>query len=863
MFKKKIKTLRWNEFFQIEQEDVTVFKIIPHNSVMNNQTFKLWRTLHGVYTKMNDRITKDGLKFRYKVKERIWFDITFKSIEKGLDKEGNPILEKKIEFYLACPSYLAEHVKHHFEHHFKTKSAGITLEKTEIKETQIPVEYTEVCDLKLSKHDIFSIDADHSKHNTPITFLMNCIHDVRGNDMAKVSICAEPYNRMKWNSSTEVSHEKFQKGKTPKRMRFDGKNIFIALFNGLDTVYSWLESMANDAIDIADSIGSKEKRTNYYEKQRIKQKADLEKKKIMIDGKLSSSTDRKKNAPVFKTHIRIASHSINDTRREMTKRSIVTAFDQLSENNELKAVELSKKEQKASINEINNFKLTIYSKSDTDTNILSNYELGKLTQLPTAELQREYEDSLVSKQRIETEIPSVLATEKGLMVGHAEKNGTKIPVSIPLTNLDETFRSYGFVGSPRMGKDTLMKNMIVEGCLQHGISTIAIDSIMEDGERGLSDGIRDALPPEKVIDIDLSDEDYFPPMDLTEIVKKLGERRGADRFANELIDFFGDIENMGQSRSILRTFAKASKGSIYNIKLLMENEILRAKRIKELREDGQERLAKELDKWSTTFKPKTDREGNVVAIVVDRDGQKALEGKASPILSRLEEFLGTDSLFNIFAQDPHPDLDFEKWMKEGKVVILRIPNKILGPLPTKTLAHWITLKVFMTKLLMDPNEAKTFIVFNEPHQYLTEGLKNLMQRILLEGPKWRLSGLFAFHHFGLLKHGLDDDLTAAGINWFLFANSNKKVYETLNEHLKPTFDVETAMQTEAWDAIVITRFNGKKQNPFLMRALAPPSNRYLEYDNSFLTKRHSRQYGRHWKEIERMVIQKETENTGS
>jgi hypothetical protein len=103
---------------------------------------------------------------------------------------------------------------------------------------------------------------------------------------------------------------------------------------------------------------------------------------------------------------------------------------------------------------------------------------------------------------------------------------------------------------------------------------VVIDAIMEDGERGLADGVRDALPADKIIDIDCSDEDYFPPMDLTEVVKKLGDRRGADRFANELIDFFGDVEEMGQSRAILRSFAKASQGSIYNIKLLIETELL-------------------------------------------------------------------------------------------------------------------------------------------------------------------------------------------------------------------------------------------------------------------------------------------------
>ncbi|MDM5199223.1 hypothetical protein QUF79_14475 [Fictibacillus enclensis] len=836
---KKIKTVQWKEFFKIEEEEMVVFRIVPHATVLNNQSHKLWRSLHSLYTGYTQRISHEGFKFRYRIKERIWFDITLRSKDNG---------EKTIEFYLACPSRLSEYIKHQFQHEYKTKSSpGITLEQVTIPETAIRSNDTTVCDLKLSKHDIFSLDCDFTKQTSPISNILNCIHDVRGNDEAKISMCIEPYNRLKWNSTAEAVHDKFKKGKTQKRFRFSGRNSFLAVLSLLDGLFVWVNNILSDIIDIVDSMGSKEKRVIYHEKQREKRLYDDEKRKIILDGKLSSDTAKKAHAPVFKTHIRIASHSDNEVRRDMTLKSIATAFDQVSNNNELKPIELPPKEQKRSIKEMNSFKLTLYSKSDLDVNILSNYELGKLVQLPTADIQREYEYEINANKKVETEVPSVLATDKGLLIGHAEQKGETLPVSIPLTNLDESFKSYGFIGSPRMGKDTLMKNMIVEGCLKHNIGSVVIDQIMEDGERGLADGIRDALPPEKIVDIDLSDEDYFVPLDLSEIVKKLGDRRGSDRFANELIDFF-DISDMGQSRAILRTFAKASKGSIYTLKLLLENEDIRLKRIKELELNGQLRLARDLNKWTTTYKDNMQ---------IERDGQKALEGKSGAILYRLEEFLGTESTFNVFAQDPHPDIDFEQWMKDGKVIILRIPNRKLGILPSKTLAHWITLKVFMTKLLMNPNDSKTFIVFNEPHQYLTEGLKNLMQRILLEGSKWRLSAMFAFHHFKLLKFNLDEDLRAAGINMFLFANDNKKVYEDLLEQLKPTFDVELAMQTEAYHAICLTRFNGRRQNPFLMKALAPPSQRYPEYDNSFLTRRHSRQYGRHWKEIEKSVIAKE------
>ncbi|PUB17956.1 hypothetical protein C8K15_101155 [Paenisporosarcina sp. OV554] len=82
------------------------------------------------------------------------------------------------------------------------------------------------------------------------------------------------------------------------------------------------------------------------------------------------------------------------------------------------------------------------------------------------------------------------------------------------------------------------------------------------------------------------------------------------------------------------------------------------------------------------------------------------------------------------------------------MVIIRIPNRKLGEIATKTLVHWITLKTFMTRMLMDKEKQKNgcFIVFNEPEQCITEGLTKLMGLIGTEGRKERLGSLYAFHH---------------------------------------------------------------------------------------------------------------------
>ncbi|MGY3718670.1 ATP-binding protein, partial [Sutcliffiella cohnii] len=454
------------------------------------------------------------------------------------------------------------------------------------------------------------------------------------------------------------------------------------------------------------------------------------------------------------------------------------------------------------------------------------------------------------------------AKENGVLIGHSERKGESFPIAIPTSNPNEFYKGYVFLGGMGGGKDTAIQNFVTEGSLNHNLSFFVIDQVNKEGHQGMANGIRDTLPPEKVIDIDLSDENYLPPLDLTEIMKKLG-RKGEDRFANELIDFFGDVEGMGQSRKILRDFAKASNGSLYNIKRLIEEKAFREETAKRLRNENKIRLAEEIEKFVSKYElvVKTDKKGNEVSSEYKciKDGQKSLDGKAAAILNRLDEFFGDNTLFEIFAQPPKKELNFEQWMTEGKVVIFRVPDRILSTVAVRTLVHWITLKVLMTRLLMSSDDQSNgaFLIFNEPQTYLTgnEGLAKLMARIAVQGRKERLGSIFACHHLGQIRE-IEKDLISGGVHWLLFKSDNEETFKKLEKELKP-IDVETALNIpntkETRHAICILNFGGERKPAFMVQMLKPSYIRYKPYDNSFLTKRHSRIFGRHWEEIERLL----------
>jgi hypothetical protein len=878
-----IKRIKLSEYFSLQKNKMITFKITPNISVSNNQNHKMWRMLHKlyeVYEATPSRITRNGFHFTYREKDNIWFDTVFRQ------KDG----KKSVEFFISTTEIWAKKLRETIESYMK-----VTIEEVEACSFSVPEGDIKLREISLARHDIFSLQTDAREQTAPITSIMSTLNDLTTDeDYARLSVCTEAFGRGRWLKTATWAHEKLTKGKVPQRAKITPGKVITVLKVGLITMLNEMYDVINDTLKAISNVFFKSE--NKYEK-----KSAIGKKQALSSEinstQLSSKSSSKINQPVWKTHIRVAAKTSEPLRSQLIINTLGSAFSEIAGDNELLPVKINfKKRREEVINELNTLRLSNRTKVDGDVSLLSCDELSKVSlQLPTAAVQQKYEDALSVNKKVETDIPSIFIHKKqkeggmigdikvsigsnnitsnqkvrkpkaksnSMLIGHSESKGEQLPIGIPLSNPNEFFKGYVFQGQMGAGKDTAIQNFVTEGCLKHNISFVVIDQVNKEGKEGMANGIRDSLPPEKLVDLDLSNEKHLPPLDLTEVMSKLG-RKGADRFANELIQFL-EVDDMGQSRKLLRNFAKACNGSLYQLQQLLEDESFRVKRIKKLRKEGNTRLADELDKYTTIIEQeaKTNTKGEVTSVKdkVIRDGQKTLDGKAAAILNRLDSFLGDDTLFSIFAQPPKSEMSFEAWMREGKTIIIRVPDRILSQIAVKTLVHWITLKVLMTRLLMD-NEGQengAFIVFNEPQTYLKEnaGLADLMARIAVQGRKERLGSIFACHHIGQIKE-ISEDLISGGVHWFLFKNDNKKTFEALETELKPNFDVESAMRTEKYHAINILNFGGDRKPAFLVKMLPPSYERYQAFDNSFLTRRHASLYGRPVEEIENLISQED------
>lgn len=691
----------------------------------------------------------------------------------------------KIEFYITGEEQLKRKLEN---------KLAVTL-----IEAELPPPAGSVRELRYLNHDIFSLNTNATETQTPISSILNTVDELQEGDTARLSFSLEPEPRKKWSKNSQWTLEKMKKGKVPQRANFNIKKLMPLVQTGFAAIANEVNDFVTDTFQAIDNMFfASSKKFNHGKV--IEKGYGLEDE--INARKLSAASLEKANLPVFRTHIHAMSNN------EFALETLTMALGEVAGDNELQA------------RKVKEYKIP---KFDPDVNLISTDELSKIClQMPSSDLQRRYAEELSVKRRVEADIPAAVRNEKNLLIGHAEYKDQSIPIYLPCDQKEEFYCGYTFIGKQGSGKDNAIQNFVYHGAMHQNISFVVTDWICQEGHKGMADGIRDLLPPEKIIDLDLSNEDHIIPMDLTEVIQKLG-RKGASRFGDEMIDFL-NVEGLARSSRYLREAAKASGGSLYNMKRIFEEPDYREQVQHRLIDQGNIRLAQEIENWGE------------------------LDGKIDAVLNRLSMFFGNDTLHDIFAQQPKKEVDFSKWLAEGKTIIIRMPKRKLGN-AAKVLAHWVTLKVFMTRLLMTEAEKERsgcFMIFNEPEQVESKGMSELMGRIATEGRKERLGSIFAFHHWNKLPSHLQDNLIAGGVNMFLFANDHKDTFKRAEERLQPTFTLEQALQTPKHYAIAV--LNTKEPLPaFLVHMLPPIKERY---DNSNLTLQNAKRYGRPWKELQ-------------
>lgn len=819
-----------DQFVSVNKSEMVLLRVIPHTSVLNSSNRKLWRILHdllAVDDPLSRRLSRDGLRLTYRLRDSIWWVVTMRA---EVDADG---AHRSLEFYCLVPAPFAEVFIAKIRTHEQWRRC--TVQEVAPSELGLPEgDDVEAWSLKLARHDMFSLAIDYSRQMSPIRDLMLVSRELDPGDTAALALRLEAVGRRRWQSMAEWVWDEWNAGRVPQRRALDPSRLWRTLWQGFSTLAQELKALADDVMRAVELSFFPAKAGQDSVRPAALQLPDPERQALLVNGALAAETHHKANLPVFRADLLALIRARTPARRLMLAHSVASAFSDLAGDNRLQPIQVR-------LHYVNDGPFRLPTYWERDPNLLSTDEVGRLVQLPTADVQEEFRECLESNRSVEVEVPAPFRGESGLFAGTVTVKGTSTPVYVPMANLDMGMTPRVLIGSPRMGKDMCAVNWVVEAAIKHGHGAVVLDVVDErQGHRGMADAIRDHLPPEKVVDLNLGDYSHPIPITLDGVVSGREERIAADRLAKELMGFLLGDEGaeQHQTREYLRAVAKAAKGDLLGIKLLLTNDTYRQTEIGRLQKMG----------WDTTMLEELD------GMQPGRRGQVT-----GPILVRLSEITEDEALRPMFLQRRRPETDLRRWLAESRVVVYRVPTGDLGESTVRLLAHWLAMTVFLTKLSMGAgNSPPTWFVLNEPHQYLSPGFTHFAKRMLAEGPKYRLAPLFLLHNLRQLPQDFVEVLMSSSLNWHLFKNSNAYVYDRLETYLAPTFTPQTAMQaTQRFHFIgVWLDQTGEYQTPFL--AAAPPLvwERYPTHRNEWLTLRHSRQYGRPFAEVEAEIQQR-------
>lgn len=826
----------------ITKKELVTFRITPDRTVSNRRTHDLVRAIHDIHESIGKRISLKGKQLREK--NRFVWDIIISSDD--------------VSFFCTVPKEKATFIKQQIE---------LTWDKAAIQEEQISVswedgsweDHVDICEMGLSRHNIFALKVDRRMETEPLGSLLIGKKELKDDDFARIQVIIEPINRVTWQDTASKHHETFNKGKTPRRMRISKKD---AVMGTMDAALYLLDQAAG-AVDVAmDVFAGKADERDKALREKYKSGPDMEKRMILIDGNLKTSTQKKKTAPTFKTWIRILAASKDPGRRSSLINTLTNSFHDLNGDNELQRIDLSKGRQKAILQEVLSFRPSIRTEHDPDVSVLSDLELGRLIELPTAALQDEHGFSTIKRR--ETQIPDQL--KQGIPWGVVSHKKMQEIVHLPTNDFSLLCRPTVIIGKMGTGK-THHASRIGHLFPEHGFTSIVMD--IADGKL-----IRDAVnalpadfPEDHIIILDFGNLAWMPGSDWSEMTASLqlkgadwGEidvnrRKAGNRLSAILIDFINKLalhETTDRMERYLSAVAKVILSSpdrgLMEVIMCLTNDEYREKVLKNFKISDPMVFAtiEELHEMTP------EARGQIV-----RD-----------IMSRVNILLNNDYMKTSLLQAPKlgpdgkPLINVRRWI-DGDIktnpkyggaffVGILIPKSELLDQATDRLATFWDAKIWLAALSRYdlPEEqgchGKPFVyVRDEPHQ--TPSAFNIHDDSCRESRKWGMKNVWVVHKMEDFAH-MKKTLQDAGAQYTMYSTSQDTI-KALTPELYP-FTAEELLKLPE-KRVNVTKF-AHWDHAFISESIGCPKVK----DRSHIRAKCSKQYGRPLHEVEKEIFER-------
>lgn len=769
-FKKKDTSIPIDKYFNLVKPNYIYIKVTPHKSLKNHNTTNLAKTVALSYKKLNERVRKE--------QKKLWVETDFK-ISYLID-----IHHGDVSFYFIVPDS--------FE--------GILVEKLKEIWSKATVEVSppvkplsgdaSMYYLTYKKLDAFSLQVD-KRTAEPLSQILAIVEEVKGDDRVSILYNFMPSNQLGWRSNYSKAMERFKSRKPLEREHFSVSYLFKSAVSILTTVF---ETALNT---LSDYLGE-------FKENKEFALTDAMTRALDYKTDLSGETKRKKDLPVINTQILVASKSVDKTREYNNAVNTCMAYNHLDGDNELTFKKVPSK--KAKTIKIEDYDLGV------DVNTCSVDECKNFIQLPRKESLRNLDITHINVE--ECKVPPELQSGY-VRLGTSEYKGKTTKVYLE-EHKDVSRLPLVILGRQGGGKSTFLANYAYD-CTNHNEGVIHVDFIKNcEVSHILEDAIVDKS---KIVVLDLSTDEGIQSLSYNELKIKEGasdfERQEiANKKAQLSIELMNSVNINGEPLSNkMERYFMASANIVYldeeatlrDVILCLQDHTFRHKILDGIPESMREDLLEDILDLKSLDEMSSPKDGSPSEPIGTKDAN--IRG----ILDRVTLLKRDFYLKRMFNKNPKHNIDFTEAMREGKVVLVRMPQSKFKEYARNVVTTFLVTKAWLSaEILGEVNntERRTHFLIDELSQTKTAEL--FLQGILTRTRKMGLKFVVTGQYLDQLQKQTIKQFKGAGSTFMLLKGAIKEDFEYFKEELDGTFEYEDLKDMAEYSSLNIVDYSRGK-----------------------------------------------------
>lgn len=754
----KSKTIK--KYIGIKKNKYTVIQLIPTKSNRNNTTENIASLINRMFKQTSKliRIENKKLMIETQLKASYYIHIT----------------KEEVKFYFIIPTI----------HLIKFKSKfSETWKNIELKEVdKIPMDINECTKyyLKYKMNDALSLNVD-KRNNDLLNANMSIVEILQKDDEVGILYNFIPTSE-KESNYFKITYKKaidqYRHGENLKK----SKNVIDLGIITIKFLINFLDYLLNSILN------NKQINPNAF---------------ISTTKEISNSTKRKANKDICKTQILIMSKSQEKDREKQLAIATCNTFKSISDDNELVYKEIGVKRR---------FKLETAQLNDVPINNTTIEETSNFISLPGKEIIDQYK-MIKHNKVLELKAPECLLNGE-IRIGNVK---CKDNIQEVYYSTDKQIKRLGRVllGPMGAGKDYYMVNM-AKDIIKSGRGLVVIDYI---DKCQLSESIKAITPSDKLLEIDCTNIKQLQSFAYNELVydeaddeyTKVSISMQKAQQLQILLDSINDDNAQLTPRMLRYLYAAATvvfynniHASFKNVIDILINPNKRLNLIENINDEAKDILCDEIDDLNDLTK--TDKKGNI----------ENYDSKIDGIIDRVS-WLKTNMYTKLaFTRDSSDNIDFIKAINEGKVILIKIPEKQFNSrMIRNVIATFYLSKVWLAKQL-GATSAQTELFINEIHQ--SYNCQLLMESILVECRKFNLTPTLALHYLSQCTSKCKNSILTSGSSFILLSGCDVKAFNELNTYFqKEGYEEMDLVELERYHALCLIKNEDKNYSAFVTK----------------------------------------------